>query len=258
MGMADYPGVGCDGFREALSARLDGEDAPAERAALDAHLAGCPACRRWWDDAVAVTRLARTGPALAGIDVTETVLSAAPGRWRGRLAVALRVALGALGLAQLVLGMLQVTVLRSPEPAALHGTTVDGATPGHLWHESAAWNVAVGAAFLWIATRRGRPVGVVPLLTAFVAALAMLSAGDMIGGRVEAARLASHGFVLAGYLIVLALSRTSLDVTPPGRRERAWPGQAPARPEELDGNVILFRRPDQGQPAAQVRRREAA
>jgi predicted anti-sigma-YlaC factor YlaD len=261
--MPDYPGVGCDGYREALSARLDGEETSAERAALDAHLATCAGCRGWWDDAAVVTRLVRTGPALAGVDVTEAVLPAAPGRWRGRLAVALRLALGGLGLAQLVLGMLQVTFLRSPEPAALHGTTVDGATPGHLWHESAAWNLAVGAAFIWIAARRGRPVGVVPLLTAFVAALVMLSAGDVIGGRVEAARLASHGFVVAGYLLVLVLSRTSLDLLPPGRRESRPGHRGRARPEPVpdrsgDGTVIPFPRPDRGQPAARIRHREAA
>ena len=258
MGMPDYPGVGCDGYREALSARLDGEETPAERAALDAHLATCAGCRGWWDDAAAVNRLVRTGPALAGVDVTEAVLPAAPGPWRGRLAVALRVVLGVLGIAQLVLGMLQITVLRTPEPAALHGTTVDGATPGHLWHESAAWNLAVGAAFLWIAARRGRPVGVVPLLTAFVAALVLLSAGDVIGGRVEAARLASHGFVVTGYLLVLALSRTSLDLVPPGRRERAHPELVADRSGGGYGTVIPFSRPDRGQPAARIRRREAA
>jgi hypothetical protein len=138
----------------------------------------------------------------------------------------------------------------------LHGTTVDGATPGHLWHESAAWNLAVGAAFLWIAARRGRPVGVVPLLTAFVAALVLLSAGDVIGGRVEAARLASHGFVVTGYLLVLALSRTSLDLLPPGRRGHDRP--EPVLGGVRDGTVIPFPRPDRGQPAARIRHREAA
>jgi predicted anti-sigma-YlaC factor YlaD len=190
---------------------------------------------------------------MAGIDVTEAVLPAAPGRGRGRLAVALRLLLGALGLAQLVLGLLQVTMFRSAETSTLHGTTVDGATPGHLWHESAAWNVAIGAGFLWVATRRGRPVGIVPVLTVFLAALVMLSAGDVIAGEVAGARLASHGFVLTGYLIVLALSRASLDLAPPGGRGLARPGSSAGAGEPAAGNVIAFPRPDRGQPAAQVR-----
>ena len=50
-----------------------------------------------------VTRL-RTGPALPGLDVTEAVLAAAPGRWRhlgGAAAVP-----GDLSTGQLVLGLL--------------------------------------------------------------------------------------------------------------------------------------------------------
>jgi hypothetical protein len=58
----------CEQCREALSARLDGEDTPAERVDADRHMNGCPACQRWFDDAAKVTRLARmslattTGP----------------------------------------------------------------------------------------------------------------------------------------------------------------------------------------------------
>jgi predicted anti-sigma-YlaC factor YlaD len=250
--------VGCDSYREALSARLDGEEAPDERAALDAHLAECPACRRWLDDAALVTRRVRTGPAVAGVDVTGAVLPAAPGPGRRRLATALRVALGALGVAQLVLGLLQVTVLRSSVPSYLHGTSVDGATPGHLWHESAAWNVAIGGAFLWVAARRGRPVGIVPILTVFIAALAMLSAADVVAGRVEPARLASHGILLVGYLVVLALSRAPLDLTPPGAAERPSSWWAVRSGSGAPDRVIRF--PDRGrsQPAARVRGREAA
>jgi predicted anti-sigma-YlaC factor YlaD len=243
-------------YREALSARLDGEDEPVGRAALDAHLAGCPACRRWWDDAAAVNRLVRTGPVAAGVDVTEAVLPAAPGRWRARVALGLRLALGLLGIAQLVLGVLQITMLRSIEASLLHGTAVDGATPGHLWHESAAWNVAIGGAFLWITVRRGPPVGIVPMLTVFIVALAVLSGADVIASLVEPLRLASHGFVLIGYLIVLLLSWPALDLIPPGHRERTrrwW--RAGGRSDA----VVPFPRPDRSQPAAQIQQyREAA
>jgi predicted anti-sigma-YlaC factor YlaD len=246
---------GCDEYRGALSARLDGEDEPAGRAALDAHLAGCAACRQWWDDAAAVNRLVRTGPALPGVDVTDAVLPAAPGRWRGRLAVALRLVLGLLGLAQLALGLLQITALNVIGDSVLHGTAADGATPGHLWHESAAWNVAIGGGFLWIAARRGRPLGIVPMLTVFIGALVVLSGADVIAGRVEALRLASHGFVLVGYLIVLLLARPMLDLTPPGHRGRTRPARPTAgRP----GTVLPFPRPDRSQPAAEIRHREAA
>ena len=57
--------------------------------------------------------------------------------------------------------------------------------PGHVWNESAAWNVAVGAGYLFIALRRTRPVGLVPMLTAFVGMLLLLSVNDLTGGRVK-------------------------------------------------------------------------
>ena len=94
-----------------------------------------------------------------------------------------------------------------------------GATPGHLWHESAAWNVAVGAGYLFIALRRTRPTGLLPTLTAFVAMLLLLSVNDLTGGRVDVARLVGHGFVILGYLLVVALTRgVGGAVRPPGSR----------------------------------------
>jgi predicted anti-sigma-YlaC factor YlaD len=141
-----------------------------------------------------------------------------------RLSTVLRFALGALGVAQFVLGMLQIARNAAVEHA--HDTVVAaGATPGHLWHESAAWNVAVGAGFAWIAWRRTRPTGTLPMLTAFVALLVMLSASDVFAGRVEQIRLLSHGFLLAGYAIVLALCHPRLDPGRPpqhGRRGPRW------------------------------------
>jgi predicted anti-sigma-YlaC factor YlaD len=39
------PPVGCDEASEAISARFDDEKLPIAGPGLDAHLAGCPACR---------------------------------------------------------------------------------------------------------------------------------------------------------------------------------------------------------------------
>jgi hypothetical protein len=103
-------------------------------------------------------------------------------------------------------------------------TGVD-ATPGHLWHESAAWNVAVGASYLFIALRRSRPSGLVPMLTAFVGMLLLLSVNDLTAGRVDSTRLISHCFVIVGYLLVVGLSRMpDRFATPPGARARGGSG----------------------------------
>jgi predicted anti-sigma-YlaC factor YlaD len=231
--MPDYQRVGCEQVREALSARLDGEDTAAEAALADAHVSGCAACRAWWDAAAAVTRLARTGAATPVPVLPDSVLDAAPGRGRAHLVTALRVLLGGLGVVQLMLGLAQVTGFAAT--AYLHEGHVVGATSvGHLWHESAAWNVAVGAGFAWIAMRRSRPTGIVPMLTAFVAVLILLSVSDAVLGRVEAGRLLSHGFIIAGYLVILALTRPALDFgDPPGPRGHGSPWWR-ARFEEAD------------------------
>jgi hypothetical protein len=68
--MRDHCSMDCIQCREALSARLDGEESGAESGAVDAHLAICVACCRFADDAARVTRLARTAVAIPAPDVT--------------------------------------------------------------------------------------------------------------------------------------------------------------------------------------------
>jgi predicted anti-sigma-YlaC factor YlaD len=242
--------------REALSAQLDGEDDPGERAAVDAHLAGCAACRQWLDGAALVNRLARTSPAPAmaplSDDALATLLAAAPGRGRAWLALTLRALLGAFGALQLVLALIQVTAV-GMGTGAMHGdTTIDGATPNHLWHESAAWNLAVGAGFLWIAARRTRPGGIVPTLTAFIGVLSLLSAVDIIQGRVEPLRLVSHGLILGGYLIILALTRPSLNSGDPRPTRQPGTSRYRARFEDEESAYPMpsAARTDSSAPAA--------
>jgi predicted anti-sigma-YlaC factor YlaD len=188
---------------------LDGEDDPAERSLVDAHVAECEACAGWVDQAAAVTRLVRMGvvPEPAPSGLSEKVVAAMPpARTRRRLAQGLRVMLGALGAAQFLLGIAQLSLMS----AAMHEHSV-----GHMWHESAAWNIAIGAAFGWIAVRRIRPAGLLTLLSVFVAMLTLVSLNDLWFGGLDAQRLLSHGFVIAGYLVILAMSRPAFDFTDP-------------------------------------------
>ncbi|MFG1610939.1 zf-HC2 domain-containing protein [Actinoplanes sp. NPDC049265] len=207
--------MACERWRELLSAQLDGEDDPADRPRVDEHLAGCVGCRAWLDQAAQVNRLVRTAPVTPAPDLTAAILAQVPQRKAPLLSRGwLFLALAVVGAVQLILGLSQVGGV-----AGSHAEHVGlDATPGHLWHESAAWNVAVGAAFLFIALRRSRPTGLVPMLTAFVGMLLLLSVNDLSAGRVDAERLVSHGFVLVGYLLVVALARTQGTPAPPGSR----------------------------------------
>jgi predicted anti-sigma-YlaC factor YlaD len=198
--------MACERWREMLSAQLDGEDDPADRTRVEEHLAGCPGCRQWLDRAATVNRLTRTGVGAPVPDLTGTILAAAPGpspKRRGRVVAALFLALAFVGAVQLILGLAQVG--GSDTGDHVHGSL--GAGGGHLWHESAAWNVAVGAGYLFLALRRSRPAGLVPMLSAFVGMLLVLSVNDLTAARVDGTRLVSHGFVILGYILVVALSR---------------------------------------------------
>ncbi|MGH3813686.1 MAG: zf-HC2 domain-containing protein [Pseudonocardiaceae bacterium] len=64
----------CTQCKEAVSARLDGEESEAERDAIGLHLATCTACWRFADEAARVTRLARTAVADQEPDITFELL----------------------------------------------------------------------------------------------------------------------------------------------------------------------------------------
>lgn len=256
-------------WREALSARLDGEEFSVEwdragsgvtrgvsLAGVDAHLEACDACRRWYEDAAFITRLARVDAgagtnagAGANAGIPDSVLEATPRPTRARLARVARVVLALLGAGQILLAISQL--------AGPMGT--DGTAPMHMMHEFAAWNAAIGASFLFIAWRRTRPAALLPLLTVFVGILTVLSVDDILHGNVSAGRLGTHSLLLAGYVIVIAMSRPSLSFdAPPGLRQPSRPSawrlgehdelerDAPTRPHTPDS------------PAASGQRRPAA
>jgi predicted anti-sigma-YlaC factor YlaD len=128
----------------------------------------------------------------------------------------LRAALAALGAGQILLA---VAELAGPMGG-------DGNPVAHMTHEFAAWNAALGAAFVFVAWRRTRPAALLPMLTAFVAVLVVMSVDDIAHGLVGGGRLASHVLIVVGYAIVVALCRPSLAFgDPPRRRVRersAW------------------------------------
>jgi predicted anti-sigma-YlaC factor YlaD len=78
---------------------------------------------------------------------------------------------------------------------------------GHLTHESAAWNLAVGVGLLWATARPGSAAGQLPALTGFVLVLTGLSVADLAGHDVTAGRLVSHVFVLAGLVLLFVVCR---------------------------------------------------
>ena len=211
--LRDMGSIDCAVCREELSAELDGEGDPARRAAVRAHLRACAACTGWREQAAVVTRLTRTAPAQAGPDLVARVLPAAPGPARRQ--VGARAALAAVGVVQILLGVAALIGLVG------HGggtTMLAGADMAHLGHETAAWNLALGTAFVVGARWTRHLAGLLPVLGVFIVVLAVLSGVDLAAGRVEPDRVALHAVLLVGFALSVAVAR---------RAPRRGPGPAP-------------------------------
>ena len=193
----------CALYREAVSARLDGEPLGLSAAALDAHLADCADCAGWERAAAAVTRRARLAAAPPVPDLTAAVLGALPAELpgaaraaRARLAdVALRLALLAVALVQAGLAW----------PVLVTGPGAMSA-PAHVAHETGAWNLAVAAAFLAVALAPRLAGGALPFLGTLAALLTSLALRDLSAGHVPVEREVVHVLVLAGVLLVGAVA----------------------------------------------------
>ena len=92
-----------DRFREAISARIDGEDPGLPDSTVDAHLRDCGGCRAWRQRAHTVTRRARLSGLYLDHDLTPRVLAAVPAAATGRPRFTQRAALAAVAAAQLAI-----------------------------------------------------------------------------------------------------------------------------------------------------------
>lgn len=190
----------CARYREAASARLDGEPLGVSPTALQHHLATCSDCAGWLAVAERAGRSLRIS-ATVPPDLSDRIMAGVvlPHRRLARRQRLVRLGLMLLGFVQWALAVPALFGQNLAEHAMAMGT--------HAAHESAAWNLAMGASFLAVAVKPARAVGTLPILATFVAVLSVLSVPDLVAGAVEPARLASHLGVLAGLVLVALLSR---------------------------------------------------
>ncbi|NEK60641.1 hypothetical protein GCU56_22550 [Geodermatophilus sabuli] len=209
----------CTPYREALSARLDGESPGLPVGDLDAHLATCPACSSWARAAELVTRRARLAAAPAVPDLTAAVLGALPRELPGTAAAArARLTGAALRLALLAVGVAQAGFAW---PALSTGAAAMSA-PVHMAHESGAWNLGIAAAFLAVAAAPRLAAGALPFLGTFGVLLTVLTVSDLGAGHVHADRAVAHVLLVSGVALVATIAWR-------GRRRRAVPALARGR-----------------------------
>jgi predicted anti-sigma-YlaC factor YlaD len=211
--------VGCDQYREALSAELDGEAPGVPEDALAGHLSDCSACRVWFGQAARITRLARVTPAVPVPDLVPAVLAAlpAPGVGRRRSFAAARAALVAVALLQALLAW----------SGALTGQ--DDMVSGHVAREVGAWNLALAVAFLAAATHPRTADALIAPVGVFVAVLSVSAISDAFAADLALGRLLGHLLVASGLGLLVTVGRVA--PPQPGSPDRARPRGLPDRPD---------------------------
>ena len=208
----------CDRFREAISARIDGEDAGLPDGALDAHLEDCADCRAWQQRAHAVTRRARLGGHFLDHDLTSHVLAAVPAGATGRRR---RLAQRA-GLAAIAATQLAITV-----PLLLLGHDHDAGR--HAAHELGSFDLALAIAFAIGAIRPKLAAGLAWPCAIAAAGLTGTAVVDWIGGQTPGADEAQHLAAVAGALLLVWQARTNGGKSASGAADASH-ADAPARP----------------------------
>ncbi len=206
----------CNRFREAVSARIDGEDAGLPDGALDAHLRVCADCRAWQQRAHAVTRRVRLGGLYLDHDLTSQVLAAVPAPAAGhRQRLTQRAGLAAVAAAQLA-----ITV-----PLLLLGHDHDAGR--HAAHELGSFNLALAIAFAVGAIRPKLAAGLAWPCAIAAAGLTGTAVIDWIGGQTPGADEAQHLAAVAGALLLVWQARTSGGKSAGGAVEASGPDANP-------------------------------
>lgn len=196
----------CNTCREAVSARVDGEDPGPAAALVEDHLGWCLDCRAYASQVSELRRRTVVRPAEFVPDLTGPILARAQragllpgaptpnGHWS-------RWALLAVGLVQLAVAI-----------PAMAG--VDGGLPVHTARELGAWYLALAGALLVVVFRPRLAAGLVPFAIGLAAAMVIGAALDVGAGRATIGGEAQHLIDLAGLALLVVIARRPYDDGP--------------------------------------------
>jgi predicted anti-sigma-YlaC factor YlaD len=173
----------CARVREALSARIDGEQPGLDEPSITTHLERCGACRAFEARLAATGRSLRVSPAPEVPDLTAPILQAitADAHPRGEAHDGfLRVVLAVIGVLQLALSI----------PALVLGD--DASLPVHTARHLGSFGVALAVGFLYVAWKPSRISGLLAVMTALVACLVATSVADIVAGNTPALTESQH------------------------------------------------------------------
>jgi predicted anti-sigma-YlaC factor YlaD len=190
----------CERYREAISARIDGEESGVADIVLARHLTECAACLGWETAALRATRVARLRPAEAVPDLTSSIMAAiaaqpvpvrpvAAGWADENVPTVIRLTLALVAFAQIIIAA-----------PALVGNDL-GATV-HVAHEQGAWGLALAAGLGLAAWRPARASALLPLLAVFVASMFALTLSDVVAGRIAPSAELPHLMAAVGLALL--------------------------------------------------------
>jgi predicted anti-sigma-YlaC factor YlaD len=205
--------MGCETWREALSARVDGESLGLDAALLDAHLAGCVECRQYEADLLRLHRMVRVAPADVVPDRTAEILAAVTGRRLPRLGLVLVLRWVLVLIAAVEMGM----------------STPEFLSRWHTGGELGSWGIATAIGFLSVAARPRRAAGMFPMLACAAALTTYVSTRDVADGATFMSREWPHSLLLCGVLVLALIWRCTPEVEPGPRRTAELGARGTAR-----------------------------
>lgn len=187
----------CDAARDAISAAID--DGGELSAVTLQHIAGCDECRDWQEQA---HRLRRQTLRVAASPIPDLEVGQLPARFR--LYRWLRFVLAWAGVLLVVWNVVDMFAPGS-------GSAI------HLERHQAAFGVALGLAFLYVAWRPDRAYGMVPFAATFTLALSVSAVIDLVNGASTLVRESAHLVELAGLGVLWVLGAAA----GPGKKPRS-------------------------------------
>jgi predicted anti-sigma-YlaC factor YlaD len=218
-------GTECERWRDAISARLDGEEPGIDPALVDAHVARCGRCRAFAADAATDRPTPRIGVAAPLPDLSNRV----------RAAVAASDRAGHWGIVRALLVVVAVEIIALSLPALILGDEQD--TAAHAARHLGAFTAAYGVGLLVVAIRPARARTMLPVTVVLAGALFITAVVDMVNGRVPLVGEAQH---LPELLSVVLVWLLAVPAPPPPIRvfgptrvpRRGFPGTKPSDPSK--------------------------
>lgn len=198
--------VDCELWREAISARADGERETIDPRLLESHLAGCAECRSFAENVHRIRRAASIDVSEPMVDLSGHVVKAARAADRNSVWWVLRLGLGVVAC--------QIIVLSAPALLLGHSSGSDKHTARHL----GSFAVAYAIGLLVVALRPAKARGMLPLAAALAGCLAVTGIIDIAEGHVPALAEVHHIPEVAGLVLVWVLAMPKRLPSPPTRQ----------------------------------------